>query len=91
MKKNQTREKIDEIKEIILDYLSYRHVMNFAEIELIFDLFGIDWQGDQIIGKTKQNIVFWQGWNKETTKAFYELFNDHKIFIIPTKKSSSGL
>lgn len=43
MKKNQTREKIDEIKEIILDYLSYRHVMNFAEIELIFDLFGIDW------------------------------------------------
>lgn len=87
MKKNQTRNKIDEIKAIILDYLSYRHVMNFAEIELIFDLFGIDWQGDQIIGKTKQNIVFWQGWNKETTKAFYELFNDHKIFIIPTKKA----
>ena len=32
MKKNQTREKIDEIKEIILDYLSYRHVMNSMEL-----------------------------------------------------------
>lgn len=39
------------------------------------------------MAKLSKILFSWQGWNKETTKAFCELFNDHKIFIIPTKKA----
>ncbi len=46
MKKKLTRQEKEDFKDFIMNYLQYGHVANFAEIELMFELRGLDWRDE---------------------------------------------
>lgn len=81
MKKKLTRQEKEDFKDFIMNYLQYGHVANFAEIELMFELRGLDWRGEWTIGDHSHNTVLWYGWNKSAKDIISELADEGKIYF----------
>ncbi|WP_404387760.1 hypothetical protein [Ligilactobacillus animalis] len=87
MKKKLTRQEKEDFKDFIMNYLQYGHVANFAEIELMFELRGLDWRGEWTIGDHSHNTVLWYGWNKSAKDIISELADEGKIYFLPLDRA----
>lgn len=73
-----------QYKDIIVDYCKDHEGVSFAELNREFEKAGLEYKGDYVVQSNKlENIVYWQGWNKEAATAIQELLKDDVVRLEP--------
>lgn len=67
--KKDTRPELSEVQQAIMKEVRENGYVSYANLEWLFEGIGYDYKGDLAEG-IKDNIVFWNGWNRA---AFDEL------------------
>lgn len=70
----------------ILEYIKVNPGTSFVEIERIFEQNGFDYKGDlAITSERHENLIFWNGWNKQAIDVLEELLYNELIVRKPTQ------
>ena len=73
---------MNDMKQRVYEYIKKNGETTFPELEFFFNGLGHDWRGNtDITAGVYSNIIFWNGWNRETAAIVTELFNEKRITV----------